>query len=333
MTTVRFVFRLILHFLTATVVAMSLAFATPVAADVRPDEMVTRTAGSLEFHYPERFHKAAQKLIEDGPAAEKQMAGLLGMDELGPVEVWILPEVDDYFELLGQPNRAPDWAVGLSLSGKGVVIVVNGAGPGGELVDSKKTFRHELAHVAIDRARGNHPVPRWFNEGFALLAADEWNPERADVFGRAASAGALKNFEDIERNFPEHSASAGLAYAQSLQFIMHLRDLRGDEVTAEIMKGVREGKSFEDSFKSAVGSSLKLTEAKWRNRAESQMSGWSILNDGTWGLFAGSLLFIVAFIIRSGRKRRRLAAMGNDGTETWDYEPSRYPLPGGTNEQ
>lgn len=296
-------------------------------ADVRADEMTSTSAAGLEFHYPERFAPAARKLVEIAPETVARVERSLGLDALGPVQVWVLPEVDDYFEVTGTPGNPPKWAVGLSLSDRGVIIVVNGAGPNGALVELEKTFEHELAHVAIDRARRGHPIPRWFNEGYALLQADEWTPERADVFGRAASAGALKPFAEIERTFPEHSASAGLAYSQSLQFVMHLQDTAGQDVIARIMRQVGEGKSFEHAFASAVGSSLALTEAVWRQDAAEQMSGWSILNDGTWGFFGASILFIVAWLVRRKRARSKLAAMPDDAAE-WDYEESRYPLPG-----
>ncbi len=161
-------------------------------ADVRPDEIVSRDVGAgLQLHYPERFAPAAERLEKVGPGTVRSVSRALGLEDLGTVEAWILPEVDDYFEVTGTPGSPPEWAVGLSLSDRGVIIVINGTGPNGELVDLEKTFEHELAHVAIDRARAGNPVPRWFNEGFALMQADEWTPERADLFARAASAGTL----------------------------------------------------------------------------------------------------------------------------------------------
>lgn len=315
-----------MRFLTALILSLTL-FATSAMADVRPEEMVVESSGKLEFHYPKRFAPAADELKKMGSGSVARAERSLGIEDLGHVEVWVLPEVDDYWEVNGLPGGPPSYAVGLSFSDKGVIIVVNGVGPNGALVELDKTFEHELAHVAIDRAREGKPVPRWFNEGFALLHADEWGPERADLFGRAAAAGSLKGFADIEKNFPAHSGSAGLAYAQSLQFVMHMQDIAGDDVIAKIMDGVRAGKPFDVAFKSAVGKSLALTEAEWRQRAESDMSGWSILNDGTFGLFAAALLFIVTFVVVRGRRRRKFDAMRDDPNE-WDYDETKYPLPG-----
>ena len=109
--------------------------------------------------------------------------------------------------------------------------------------------------------------------------------------------------------------------------MMHLEKTAGDDVIAKIMTGVREGKPFDKAFKSAVGKSLAMKEATWKQEAESQMSGWSILNDGTWGFFGAALLFIVAFVVRRRRKRAKFAAMTDDAVG-WDYDESKYPLPG-----
>lgn len=313
----------------AILLAVALTFPSGMAgADVRPDEMVARNVGAgLEIHYPKRFAPAATELEKSGPRTVRNISRTLGLDDLGEVEAWILPEVDDYFEVTGNPGRPPEWAIGLSLSDRGVIIVVNGAGPNGELVDLQKTFEHELAHVAIDRARAGHPIPRWFNEGFALMQADEWTPERADLFGRAAAGGTLRKFDDIEKTFPAHSSSAGMAYSQSLQFVMHLEKIAGDDVYADILGRVRQGKDFDAAFKSAVGSSRALVEAQWRQAAEEEMSGWSVLNDGMWGFFGASILFIIAWGVRRKRRRRQLAAM-DDEPGGWDYDESQYPLPG-----
>lgn len=300
----------------------------PAAADVRPEEMQARPIEArLELHYPERYAPAAKQLEEVAPKTVRAVAKRLELEHLGDVQVWVLPEVDDYFEVTNNPGRLPDWAIGLSLSDKGVIIVVNGAGPNGQLVDLEKTFVHELAHVAIDRARAGKPIPRWFNEGFALMTAEEWTPERADTLAKAAAAGTLRSFRNLDEGFPAHSNSASIAYSQSFHFVKHLEQLKGPKVYGEIARHVREGKSFEDAFRIAMGASLAVIEAKWRKDLEASMSGWSVLNDGTWGFFLGALMFLAAFIVRRKRSQNRLANM-KDEPGAWDYDEARYPLPG-----
>ncbi len=316
------------HLLTIWLLIAALMLPAAGFADVRPDEMrVRETAAKLTFHYPERYEPAVDKLEGAAVKSLRKVSEGVGLEDLGDIEVWVLPEVDDYFEVTGQPGSPPEWAIGLSLSNKGVIIVVNGTGQNGVLVDLEKTFVHELAHVAIDRARAGQPFPRWYNEGYALHAGEEWTPERAETLARAATAGTIRSFRELDRGFPAHHMSASAAYSQSFHFVAHLERMKGDGVHAEILGRVRDGDSFEDAFRKTFGSSLAVVEAGWRTDLESSMSGWSMLNDGMWGFFGASLLFIVAWLVRRKRAKRKLAAMGDD-PGGWDYDESRYPLPG-----
>jgi uncharacterized protein YjiS (DUF1127 family) len=108
---------------------------------------------------------------------------------------------------------------------------------------------------------------------------------------------------------------------------MYMQRIAGNDVIAKIMDGVRDGMVFDEAFRHAIGKSMPVVEAQWKKDAESNMSGWSVLNDGTWGLFGGAFLFLGAWYIRRRRKRDKLAQMSDDAGE-WDYEESRYPLPG-----
>lgn len=307
---------------------LSVALGGSALADVRPDEMAAREiAGGLSLHYPQRFEPAARQIEEAAPATAGRIADGLGLEDLSGIEVWILPEVDDYFEVNNLPGRPPEWAVGLSLSDRSVVVLVNGVGPGGELVDLQKTFAHELAHVAIDRARAGGAVPRWFHEGFAVMLADEWTPERSELLSRAAASGSLKSFAELSRTFPPHQNTASVAYAQSFHFVRDVMSIAGDDVFARILDKVARGWKFEAAFASEVGDSISLAEARWSQRLQSTMSGWSVLNDGTFGFFGAALLFIVAWLVRRKRTARKFASM-EDAVGNWDYDESKYPLPG-----
>lgn len=304
------------------------ALALPVAADVRADQMRERAVDGLVYHYPDGADKAVERLVEVAPETVDILERDLGLQDLSGIQVWVLPEVDDYFELTGAPGRPPGWAVGLSLMDRSTIIVVNGAGPNGQLVDIVKTFQHELAHVAFDRARRGAAVPRWFNEGFAILHAEEWTAERSNTLTKAASLGGLKSFDDLTRTFPAHHNSASLAYDQSFHFVRWMGERHGDDVYADIFDRMASGKDFPGAIKSVTGRSLKLNEAIWRQELEDASSGWSILSDEMLQFFGASLLFVVAWWVTRRRRRRRLASMEDDVPPEWDYDDEQYPLPG-----
>ena len=298
------------------------------AADVRPEEMTSRRAGDLVFHYPERFAPAVDALEASGPAELARLESELGLGEMADIDVWVLPEVDDFYELRGEPNRAPEWAIGLSLSDRSTIILVGGAHRG-EAVDLHKTFVHELAHVAMDRARGGYSVPRWFNEGFAIMHAEEWTPQRSDMLARSAAAGALSPLMELAHNFPGHHNSASLAYAQSFFVVRQMSHEFGDDIYARVLARVRDGQPFPQAFRAETNLSLAQVEAKWLQALKNNASGLSMLMDGMLVFFGASILFVVAYAVRRHRSAKKLASMDPDTPDDgWDYDTSRYPLPG-----
>src|SRR5690625_1000033 len=127
----------------------------------------------LDYHYPPRFEPAIQLLEKQAQPLLTSLEKRLGLEDLSDIEVWLLPELAIYFEHQGSDYDPASWAVGLSLSDRSTILVKHGVSMGGEVVDIEATFAHELAHVAVDRARAGNHVPRWFNEGFAVLYAEQ----------------------------------------------------------------------------------------------------------------------------------------------------------------
>lgn len=294
------------------------------------DIVVTESPrAGLRFHSPAEFESLTSRLEEEGDPLLDELRAELGLKQFPTVEVWVLRKVGDYYRLQGLENRAPEWAAGLSLRNKATIILVNGVGSGGEMIDIDATFKHELAHVAMDVASAGRGVPRWFNEGYALMHAAEWTAERSTKLSQAAAGGALTPFSNLTDYFPAHHNSASLAYAQSYHFVRHLGEQFGDDVYGGILERVRSGKSFDDAFKAETGQSLKLAEARWKQELESSASGWAILSDEMVLFFGASLLFLVAWGVRRYRTRKRLAQMAlEDADRAWDYDESQYPLPG-----
>lgn len=309
-----------------------LGVALPVFGQRSLDDVVTTSspASSLEFYHPEEFDGLIDRLAVDGETYLNDIQGELGLESLPVVDVWVLRRVADYYSLHGLENRAPKWAAGLSFSNQARIILVNGSGAAGERIDIDATFRHELAHVAMDVASGNRGVPRWFNEGFAIMHASEWTADRSTLLSQAAAGGSLTPFEQLERSFPAHHNSASLAYAQSFHFVRSMKTRYGEDVYSRILERIREnGTSFNDAFAAVTGESIRLSEARWKADLESSSSVFAIFYDEMVLFFGAALLFLVAWLMRRNRNAKRLAEMAlEDEAQGWDYDASRYPLPG-----
>ncbi len=292
-------------------------------------EVTESSAGKLRFHAPPEFDRLTSRLRDEGEEHLEDLVAELQLENVPVVEVWVLRKVADFYRLHGVENRAPEWAAGLSFRNQARIILVNGVGKGGEMIDVDATFKHELAHVAMDVASAGRGVPRWFNEGYALMHAAEWTAERSNKLSQAAAGGSITPFSNLTDYFPAHHNSASLAYAQSFHFVRYLSQRFGDDVYAGILERIRSGKSFDDAFKAESGESLKLAEARWKQQLESSSSAWAIFSDEMVLFFGASLLFLVAWGVRRHRTRKRLAQMAlEDADAAWDYDESKYPLPG-----
>ncbi|MBA2663031.1 MAG: hypothetical protein H0U74_12105 [Bradymonadaceae bacterium] len=312
---------------------LSFGLATPLQAQPAGAEIISVTTPdeALRFHYPRRFAPAVEILERQGPQLFHKLEQTLGIENFPTVDVWVLPDLNIFYELHELQSRPPAWAVGLSFSKKRTILVLHGIGPNREPVDIHRTFAHELAHVAIDEATGEHRVPRWFNEGFAIMHADEWSAERSEMLARAAATGMLIPFESLTDTFPGHHNTVSVAYAQSFHFVRHLQSRYGDQTFARLTARVRAGEDFYVALEALTGEPFSVVQAEWREALEQGSSFWSIFRDENVFFFGASLLFLVAWAVRRKQKRKQLQAMSNeDPPEGWDYDDSRYPLPGDT---
>lgn len=300
------------------------------SAEVDPAQMTQRAseATPLTYHFPKRYAPAIDNLEpKSGPAVERLKASL-GFEEFPAIDVWVLPKAADYFELNDQKNRAPEWAIGLSLGDQKTVVVARDTQmPGGASTDIGKTFVHELTHVAVDVAREGADVPRWFHEGLALMIAEEWTAERQDKLARAASTDSLMSLADIDRNFPAHHNLASLAYAESFHFVRYIEEHHGRDAFAQIMEELRAGEPFPDAVEAATGRSLAALESNWRTMLTENTSWLSVLRDDFTIFFGAVLIFILAYVVQRRRRRGRYDDEEDESGE-WSYDRSKYPLPG-----
>ncbi|MGM0557436.1 MAG: peptidase MA family metallohydrolase [Myxococcota bacterium] len=314
----------------ALITALVLVYAGPAAAEIPAEQMtVTEVSdGSLRFHHLRQYERGIDTLHEQGPEVFHRVESSLGVEDMPTIDVWVVPRVADYFDLQDSPNRAPEWAVGLSFSDRHTIIVA----AGGERppIEVMRTFAHELAHVGIDVAREGQSVPRWFNEGFSTLMAQEWTPDRSEKLSRAAAGGQLRSFHDLSRSFPAHHQSASLAYDQSFHFVRWLRAEFGDDLYARVFDRIRAGEAFDAALEAETGSSLTRLESRWKTELESSTSVWSILSEDNLIFFGAGVLFLITYVVVRRRRREKLESMTDDSDSDaeWDYDESRYPLPG-----
>ncbi|MEM8934221.1 MAG: hypothetical protein AAGE94_23710 [Acidobacteriota bacterium] len=264
----------------------------------------------LIFDIEDGLEGVRDRLAAFDPRHLEPAMDLLGLDEPGPpIRVQVVSE--------GSPEarRAPAWAVAYAIGAAGYVVLIPArvpVYPDGDLVG---VLRHEIIHVLVARAAGRYGVPRWFNEGIAVIAAREWQLGDSGRAVVAAFRRSATSMSEVERGFSGGQHTAARAYAVSAAFVRWLLDEEGKRVVARILDHVAEGQTFRTAVRSATQRSLVDLEREFWSDFDFWHRWVPILGSSTTLWIAISMLAVVAF-----RRRRQ---KDEEILERWDEEDRR----------
>ena len=161
----------------------------------------------------------------------------------------------------------PPWVAGFAQP-DGLVVLFPARVPVYPYSSLDELLGHEVAHVLIARAAGGEMVPRWFNEGLAMLAEEAW-----DWGDRSRAALALMRSENypvanLDRRFAGSASEVSSAYALSAAFVRWLVGHYDRQMPAEVLGRLALGEPFETAFLEATGDTLEEAEVVfWRRQA------------------------------------------------------------------
>lgn len=178
--------------------------------------------------------------------------------------------------------------------------------------DYMGTLRHELIHVLLARNSGGDNLPRWLNEGIAMMVSGEHRVGSAIHVGQMYVQGRLITYKDLFFVFlePGKELEFGDAYAQALSMTRFLHERLGDDAFWRVVHATKT-MTFGDALRAEAGISPTdfyddWVRSLWRVALVfSLISGFSIFQ-----LMA--ILTIVAYL----RKRRR----GQRTLREWEEE-------------
>lgn len=157
-------------------------------------------------------------------------------------------------------RSAPPWVSGYALPHRNLVVLLPGrvpAYPHGSLV---ALLRHELTHILVHRASGGFPLPRWFEEGVATVAARPWSVSDSGRLIVGSWRHPAGTFRDLDRAFSGTPAQVRSAYALSAYAVQELVRRQGHQVVPHILEEVAAGQEFPGAFRQASGGSVALFE-------------------------------------------------------------------------
>lgn len=300
---------------------VSLATFDASALPAAPDGFVQRQEGAVRWDYPE----AAAGLVE-------QLAGTV-RTEWPRIERELGADVDDALVIRIARNPAemsalapprappPAYAVGVAYPASGLVLLTLSAPETWQRPDVVQVLAHELSHVALHRAAGGRPVPRWLAEGLAIHQARERSFERVQTLWEATVRGTLLPLDDLSHGFPSRPHQVGVAYAESADFVEWLRR-RGedDRRFAELVSRIARGQSFETAVSQTWSAGIGQLEHEWREGLAERYGAMPLLL-GTgmiWALI--SLLVVLAWVRRRRDARARLSQWAREESAAAEAE-------------
>jgi hypothetical protein len=265
----------------------------------------------LAFEAPPRFAVLSDHLQKVNPQAMSAAMELVGLHATGPpIPITLVPDDSEI------AHRIPAWVSGYALVPSGRIVLF----PDRQVSYPHNSFEelllHELTHVFVMRVTGSRTVPRWFDEGIAMVASGERALEdRAWGFWIGLTAGPTA-LEDINRLFSEEPPAVQKAYLLSEALVRFLMTSLGPDIPRRILAERADGIPFEDAVQAVTGRSLPEFERDFWAQQTAWRRWIPMMTSSTIVWLAIMLVAWAAF-----RKQRRRAAVVKQQWEKEEKEP------------
>jgi hypothetical protein len=269
------------------------------------------------FVFEEADHRAAAHLAEIAPKSLGRIEQQLRIALPVPVHVYLQERLQ--VPGMGEEHTFPDWVTGLAVAETNTILLRSPRTlPPQESVDV--IFAHELAHLALGQ-RVSHGLPRWLNEGLAMLVAQELRPGDIPLLTRLTASNSLTDFSPIALDFQGGVYHARAAYAQSLSMVHFLKRQKGWPGLARLLDKLAAGQGLSTATAEVYDEPWPTLVEKWHNGMRLRYT-WLPL------ILSGSLVWVLASpVVGFGLlhkwldARRRIRAMAEE--EAIDDEIAR----------
>ncbi|HEX6939396.1 MAG TPA: hypothetical protein VF158_08290 [Longimicrobiales bacterium] len=288
----------------------------PLAAQV-PD---TIRIGPLDGVYWPGGERLAARVLSQARRLPPLPALPAGILDDGPrVRVFFAPDAATFDALTG--GRAPEWGAAIAMPAADIIVLPGYFSERGAPHDLVRSLRHELAHIALHRHLAPARPPRWFDEGYARIAAGEWDFNAAWQLRLAFATGRAPRLDSLALAWPRAEQDARVAYLLSSTAVAFLRDRGGDRALATFLGRWKESGSLDAALRRTYGLTLAQFEEDWREEVRDDY-GWAYFFTYSamfWAVAGVLLLWLYRRMRRRDRARLRAlrAAEPPDSPAYW----------------
>ena len=185
-------------------------------------------------------------------SAGLHITGVIGFTR--PIRVVLLAENSPLAQ------EVPAWVSGFARGSDAVIVLFPARVHSYPDRNLRTLVHHEVAHVLVAEAARGRPVPRWFNEGVATVAAREWGIEDRARFAMAVLGARPHGVRDLDASFEGSGPQIMRAYALSSAFVRFIQRRYGPTAPAMVLGGLARDLSFDEAFYRATGERLAHAE-------------------------------------------------------------------------
>ena len=274
---------MIIHLLLCFLWSILLSLPIPSVATARPQ---LQPLPSFDFEGSPSQQPLITRLRNLPPAHIQRMRDLIGSK----------PDLRTIHILLVENNsplahQVPPWIVGYAQGVERKIVLLPDrvrSYPYGSL---ELVFLHEVAHVFISQAAQGQFVPRWFDEGLAMVSSDPWDLEDQARFLWTMFANGPRSFQEIDTLFHQDADSTKQAYVLSGAVVRYLIAQQGSTVPSRILSQLAQRRTFPQAFSQVMGQTIHAVEADFFTQ-QSFWSRWGPLLTSGGTLWVGMILLV-----------------------------------------
>lgn len=226
-----------------------------------------------------------------------------------PIQVIIASTYDEFRVRAGAYGKAH--VAGIAQGDRGVIVI-----KAPHLLPPESEYaavlRHELAHVLMARNTNSAYVPRWFDEGVAMIVSRELRWSTWMSLARMYLGGDVIPYRMLEFSFAPMGDEVrfGEAYAQALSMTRYLKEEVGDEAFWRIVHALKH-QDFDDALKAETGLTPRAFYEGWKSTLWKVATVATLVSGfGAFQLMA--ILVIVAYWLKHKR--------GQEIVREWEEE-------------
>ncbi len=281
--------------------------------------VLAQTPPALVIDAPPELAAARGRLDAYDLRTLSAIVRLVGLDAAGPpIKVVLAAEGSDV------ARQVTSWTAGFAIGEAGLIVLFPSRSPTYPHDTLEDVLRHEVAHVLISRAAGGRPVPRWFHEGLAVAVERPWGLRDRSRLATELLFGPRLTLREINDLFSGGQSAQSRGYSLAAAVLRDLMTEHGVAAPAAILRGLADGRSFDEAVARVTARSIPVVEADFWNRQRT-WTLWIPVATSTAVVWLG-VMGLAAFAVR--RRRQRSEAI----RRRWAAEEAHKIEPGGVDE-